>query len=92
MCIHTPPDHTPPLHVHVHTHCAHLDVADDGAVVVVDELDAHLRTLTLRARAADDLDDLGVLDLSIPKCVCVCVCGWVLQNSSLISNATATLV
>jgi len=39
-----------------------LDVADDAAVRVVEELDAHLRDLTTRASAAKDLCDAGLLD------------------------------
>lgn len=42
-----------------------LDVADDGAVRrVVDELDAHLGALSLRAGAAQDL---GYLNISISE-------------------------
>lgn len=36
----------------------HLHVADDGAVGVVEELNAHLDGLTLGASAAEDLGDL----------------------------------
>lgn len=39
-----------------------LDVTDDGAVGVVEELDADLCNSTARAGAADDLGDFAELD------------------------------
>lgn len=39
-----------------------LDVADDGAVLIVQKLDANLGNATARPSAADDLRDLGELD------------------------------